>query len=91
MPRVSARDDEALLEEGARREAHLRVPAIFPGGLFHLHRASVSTRRKPIARRDLFKDKQEVCVACTCQFFKRLFIFSCSLMVQQKVAVGFFF
>lgn len=51
MPWVPAWDDEALLEEGARREAHIWVPAVFPGGLFHRHRATVSAWREPIAYR----------------------------------------
>lgn len=49
LPRVPSWDDEALLEERARREAHLRVPAVLPGGLFHRHRATVPAWRKPLA------------------------------------------
>lgn len=49
VPRVPARDDEPLLEEGPGREAHVRVPPVLPGGLFHSHRATVPTWRKPIA------------------------------------------
>lgn len=49
VPRVPARDDEALLEEGSGWEAHFRVPPVLPGGLFHRHRATVPTWREPIA------------------------------------------
>lgn len=41
LPRVAARDDEALLEEGAGREADLRVHPVLLGGLLHRHGAPV--------------------------------------------------
>lgn len=49
LPRVPARDDEGMLEEGGRREAHVRVPAVLPGGLFHIHGATVPAWGEPIA------------------------------------------
>jgi len=49
VPRVPARDDEGLLEEGPGREAHFRVPPVLPGGLFHRHRATVPAWGEPIA------------------------------------------
>lgn len=49
VPRVPARDDEALLEERSGWEADLRVPPVLPGGLLHIHRATVPTWREPIA------------------------------------------
>lgn len=64
LPRVPARDDEALLEEGSGREAHLRVHPVLPGRLFHRHGATVPAWREPIAcldsllEEDLFKDRQ---------------------------------
>lgn len=41
LPHVAARADGAMLEEGPRGEAHLRVPAGLFGGLLHCHGASV--------------------------------------------------
>lgn len=52
VPGDPARDDEALLEEGPGREAHLRVPPVLPGGLLHRHRAAVPAWREPIASPD---------------------------------------
>lgn len=48
MPRVFARPDVPVLEEGSRGEAYLRIPTGFLGGLLHIHRASVSARRELI-------------------------------------------
>lgn len=48
VPRIPSRADADLLEEGTRREAHLRVPAGLPGGLLYLYRASVPARREPV-------------------------------------------
>lgn len=48
LPRVAARNDAALLEEGARRAAHIRIHPVLPRGLFHRHWATVSARRQPV-------------------------------------------
>lgn len=48
MPRFYARPDANLLEERARGEAHIWVPAGLPGGLLHLHGASVPAGREPV-------------------------------------------
>lgn len=48
LPRVSARDDEAVLEEGTGREAHLRVHPVLPGRLLHRHGATVPARGQPL-------------------------------------------
>lgn len=48
LPHLSAWADAAVLEEGRRGAAHLRVPASLLGGLLHSHRASVPTRRQPL-------------------------------------------
>lgn len=48
VPRVPAWPDVNLLEERAWREAHVWVPAELPGGLLHLHGASVPAGREPV-------------------------------------------
>lgn len=48
VPRISARPDADLLEERARGEAHVWVPAGLLGGLLHLHGVSVPARREPV-------------------------------------------
>lgn len=48
LPRVPAWDDEALLEEGARRKADLWIHPVLFGRLLHSHRATVPARRQPL-------------------------------------------
>lgn len=48
LPRVPPRDDEAVLEEGPGREAHLRVHPVLPGRLLHRHGAAVPARGQPL-------------------------------------------
>lgn len=48
VPRIPAWPDADLLEKRAGGEAHLWVPAGLPGGLLHLHGASVPARREPV-------------------------------------------
>lgn len=48
LPRVPPRDDAAVLEEGARRKAHLRVHPVLLGRLLHSHGATVPTRGQPV-------------------------------------------
>lgn len=48
VPRVPAWSDADVLEERARGETHLRVPAGLPGGLLHLHGASVPAGGEPV-------------------------------------------
>ncbi|KAA8583237.1 hypothetical protein FQN60_015783 [Etheostoma spectabile] len=48
LPHLNARAHAAVLEEGRRGAAHLRVPASLLGGLFHSHRASVPARGQPL-------------------------------------------
>lgn len=49
LPRVAPRPDDAVLEEGAGREAHLRVHPVLPGRLLHGHGAAVPARGQPVA------------------------------------------
>lgn len=49
LPHLAARADAAVLEEGRRGAAHLRVPASLLGGLLHSHRASVPARGQPLS------------------------------------------
>lgn len=53
LPGVAARNDAALLEEGARRAAHFRIYPVLPRGLFHRHWATVPARRQPVKTRAL--------------------------------------
>lgn len=48
LPHLAARADAAVLEEGRRGAAHLRVPAGLPRGLLHSHWASVPARGQPL-------------------------------------------
>lgn len=48
LPRVTPRDDEAVLEEGRGREAHLRVHPVLLRRLLHFHGAAVPARGQPL-------------------------------------------
>lgn len=48
LPRVSSRDDEAVLEKGAGWEAHLRVHPVLLGRLLHSYRATVPAGGQPL-------------------------------------------
>lgn len=48
LPHLPPRAHGAVLEEGRRGEAHLRVPAGLPGGLLHGHGAAVPARGQPL-------------------------------------------
>ena len=48
LPHLPPRAHGAVLEEGRRGEAHVRVPAGLPGGLLHGHGAAVPARGQPL-------------------------------------------
>lgn len=53
LPRVTPRDDETVLEEGARWKADLRVYPVLFRRLLHSYRATVPARRQPLVVGDL--------------------------------------
>lgn len=48
LPRLAPWTHAAVLEARGRREAHLWLPAVLPGGLLHRHGAAVPAWRKPV-------------------------------------------
>lgn len=48
LPRVAAWDDEAVLEEGARRKADVRIHPVLPGRLLYSYRATIPAWGQPL-------------------------------------------
>ena len=71
VPRIAAWPDADLLEERARGEAHLRVPAGLPGGLLHLHGASVPAGREPVTGLNMEMCMRHACAKLSmCIYFR---------------------